>query len=1523
MRRPADRLLLLGILPALGALALATARAQDPRRPDEAARRPDEAHLRRAIDLDPAHALDELNPLVKDAPDEPTRARLRVLRALALARLGEKEDALRDLRAAIAQTEDEPLEAEAGRLVRELRGLEVRLDAPAGAVAPGAASVALVVSGRGSLAVEWTLYRAVGEKLRADVRADPARGLAAHLRRPRPATLERVDAWHQDLALTGPLERSVAIPRAREPGVYLVTATVADAPVRATLVVARHAILGRVAAKGGLAFVCERETGAPLASVELDRLGPAGLERLGATDARGLLPLDPLAAGEVLAWHEGSLARLGLGFPSSEVPAPAAAPVEIVLESPLARPGEPVRAFVLSQGTLGSVALVLEDALGRALSTTDVPLDRDGLGVVELPLPRAAVPGRWTLAARGGRASFFVAPRPEPAFLVAIPDAPAEVEPGKAFVAHVRARAQDGLPLAGAAVDWRIRARASAGGAVLEEGTGTTDPDGEVKLAHVFAADSPPLDGVAEASVRDAAGRVESAAVPFRVLGPALALALEEELPLTLEVGSRVLARLRATDRGGSAARDVAVLVSVVSASPAPGSAGPPAGEPFAREKPTERDGRVEVELPFLAPGEARVGFAVKDANGRVASLERRVLVRRPREAPLAGAGPTPAPAALPPGQAIALDLDRAHHRAGETATILVRLPRTWGHVLATKERDGVRWSTVARLGAAVAGGRSPGLEPGAVLIDVPLGPEDAPGVLVSVASVASGAVASARAFLPVLPEGPALDLEAVATRTTLRPGELVPLEVRALEGPKRTGTRAELLLACADARPFELLAETFRAGSPLPPAPGLWSARGASPALALAPDVDATPASERPPATVPDDPALAWAAGRLESAAPPAAASLETEADGIAPAGSLSVALDPAPAPFRATVLAASGGRHASASTLVRVVPELSVAVSVPPLVVEGDAGRIEATVARSTDEADDGDVRVALRADLVAVDSAPRAEGAKVAAGHDPEPGVVWLTLPSPGTARLVWIGRFPRAGAAGIGVEARTERARAERRLPVTVQPRGVRREQTIAGEVEAVGPRRLDVPPEDPARPEQLRATLVLAPSLAGAARDAALELARSQELSVEAIAARFAPVLAAPAPVSTASVRAMVDPAVVRVGVLELLELQRVDGAWPGSATATAVSALAVAQAAVPDVFCGPALERGIASIESDLPALGGLERAESLLALAVCGREPTRRAGEPPSEDALYLALASGSGLRVGEVATLARALALRGARKPAEDTVRAVASYALATHDLANVLLLLSELDIDAPKRDQLARLLLSRRRGVVWSTVRESALATRALLAHASRETALPETDLVVRSGKRDLAKIYAAPPERGSLRLELDGRALASLGHRLELAATGGAAPAPFSLELVWVRATSGLRPLDKGIAVKRRIGSAETSPVVEMGALVPVELNVETHASEAIVVEEPLPAGTRVVSVEAPEGSEVVREAGRLRVVLPPAAATFARTVGYTLRAERPGEWRALAARAWVQDRPEFEGESDEWRLRVRE
>ncbi|HZV02323.1 MAG TPA: hypothetical protein VFF73_36785, partial [Planctomycetota bacterium] len=425
----------------------------------------DEAHFRREIDRDPARAVDELNASVRAAKEE-ERPLLLLLRAVALARLGEKRDALEDARAVLAEPREERIEVEAASLVRGLRGISVEIVPPSSPRVAERATVALVGSARGALPCEWTVYRVDERRLRESLAVRP--DLDELLRRPPARVLARIDSGRETLDAAGAFERKIAVEAAREPGIYHVAATVADVPLRTTLRIARHGVAVRVTAERALAFVFDLETGEPREGALVDVIG-ARYDPVGATDALGVRELG-LERGRVLAWADGSFAPLSLEDVAP--PTSAAPPVDLVLARPLAHPGETVHAVALARpGTAHRVTL--RDARGLPLGARDVVVDEEGTAALEFAIPRIARCGDWWLDAPGGHVRFRVESAPAlPPFTVEVPDVPTEVVSGETFVAHVRAATAGN-------VSWVVRPRGRT--EVLLSGSGALDEDGELK----------------------------------------------------------------------------------------------------------------------------------------------------------------------------------------------------------------------------------------------------------------------------------------------------------------------------------------------------------------------------------------------------------------------------------------------------------------------------------------------------------------------------------------------------------------------------------------------------------------------------------------------------------------------------------------------------------------------------------------------------------------------------------------------------------------------------------------------------------------------------------------------------------------------------------------------------------------------------------------------------------------------------------------------------------------------------------
>jgi hypothetical protein len=244
----------------------------------------------------------------------------------------------------------------------------------------------------------------------------------------------------------------------------------------------------------------------------------------------------------------------------------------------------------------------------------------------------------------------------------------------------------------------------------------------------------------------------------------------------------------------------------------------------------------------------------------------------------------------------------------------------------------------------------------------------------------------------------------------------------------------------------------------------------------------------------------------------------------------------------------------------------------------------------------------------------------------------------------------------------------------------------------------------------------------------------------------------------------------------------------------------------------------------------------------------------------------------------------------------------------------------------------------LVARRQGVLWSTARETGLAARALVEQAARSPSRPPARLELRvlDGERraELMTKSHDPrlPGSSSLVARIPARLLKG-APVLELRQKGGEL-VPYSMQLRWAKLTQGMKPLDLGIVIKRTCarlapnedGTTSLEPVgskgVPRGSELRVTLSVDSHALEPIVIEEPLPAGARFLGEVEPSGVRLERRPGGLRLVFS-GDGGVSRSFTYALRAERPGDWRALPARGRLESQGVTAGESEELFLRIKE
>jgi hypothetical protein len=1411
----------------------------------------DDAHIRREIDRDPARAVDELNGLIKSA-SESTRPKLLLLRAQALAKLGEKKFALEDAKAILEGPGAEELETETATLVRSLEGLEVELHAPRGLLVPGPTSVAIVGSGRGALPVEWAVYRIDERKLREALSARP--DLEALLARPPALALSRVDAGHARIEARGAFEQSVPVEATRAPGIYLVAANVGLVPVRATLRVARHALAARATASGLLAWTFDRATGEPRDGAALDLLGDR-LERLGATDTAGLLEMRPASRGRLLAWSEGALATLsldGVAFPAS-----AAAPLDLLVTRPLLHPGETARALAVSPVVSSTHRVLLVDPAGQTLLEREVSLDANGAGSLEVVLPRVARSGVWKLATPGGDASFRVEPWPKtPAFSVEIPELAARGRgarfvAGDALLCHVRA-----LGCAGAAASWTLRPRGS--GAVIARGAGPLDEDGELKVAF---RPLPPGDLVLEALVHDVAGRDGQESVLLHVDPSRLAIELGAEPPLAARTGETFDFHLAIVDLEGKRAHDVSLVASASVD-----------GRKIAWLEARLDSNVATLHVPLDADGLVQVGVLARSPLGE-ARLERTIAVVRE---------------ALPAGAALLVDRDE--HRPGERARLFARMPRERGWALVTKERGGIRARAVERF------------ERGMLAAEIPLEASDEPGVDLVVACVDSGVLVAQRRHVTI---SRASKLEAALE---VRGPEPLELEVRASEAGAPVVAGLEVL--ASDARAFELLTGTASAHGFARPAPGAFFSqlvevdeRGVSVAQASRPR--ALGGRDAVGGGADDDPALLARARSL---------ALAPDFLSVATTDSAAVVSVPIAGDLRVEAVVARDGRFARASRDALVEPGLAVFVDVPPRLVEGDEGEVEATVVNALDQP--REVKVTWVPRGLILRGSPRLMEAKPAPGHELEADALWVAIPAHGRARLAFLVKAPAPGRAELEVAALAETLRAQATGTALVHGRSAAREATLSGVVLPGHDVKLELLPwlDDASRPEAVAAELVLQPGVAHAASDALRVVRSSDELDPETLAARLAPDVAALGSLSGIEIAAVDTDA-----LLSLLELQRPDGSWPSSATASAleaVSAVSSAGLSGPSTetgfLLGPSIERGVRAAHRELAMSTLPEKPALLVALA-------RARGV--SKDELDAVFARRAELDALGRFTLGRALVLAGDPERARALIGG--SPGTTTEAVAAELLLLSELGEDPARRLAIARgPLVEQRSGLVWSSPRETALAARSLL-----EVAVVSSLRPVRVTSDWLKDGRHAPVPR-----KLDGRLVQEV-RSVTLGAAGGDFGL-YAFTVRWTKLTQGLKPLDRGLTLKRSCsrfvqnedGTTALEPVtvrgVPRGSELRVTLALETHAIDPIVVEEPLPAGVRFLGEVGSSGAVVEAREARL-VIRFPGTGSLTRSFTYALRAERPGDWRALVAQGRLVGRTEIAGESEEWLLRVKD
>ncbi|MBI4574650.1 MAG: hypothetical protein HY722_00100 [Planctomycetes bacterium] len=578
--------------------------------------------------------------------------------------------------------------------------------------------------------------------------------------------------------------------------------------------------------------------------------------------------------------------------------------------------------------------------------------------------------------------------------------------------------------------------------------------------------------------------------------------------------------------------------------------------------------------------------------------------------------------------------------------------------------------------------------------------------------------------------------------------------------------------------------------------------------------------------------------------------------------------------------------------------------------------------------------------------------------------------VTVPAGGEARVDWACEAVLAGTARLTASARTRLESDAMARDYPVLPHGMEQVLTRVGSTRDRAEVVLRLP--EARNPAATRLSVTLSPSIAAAMLDALPYLAGYPYGCVEQTLSRFVPSVIVSRTLRDLGVEAPEVahdlPAKVRAGLARLHDFQHADGGWgwwrdDGSRpwmTSYVAWGLALARDAGAEVDPG-VLDRACAFLLGRLVELDGEELAFALHALAQAGRGPDAipareldRAWEGRDRlDACARALLSLAFHRLGDarratvllenledlvVADEENGTAHFGRRdgwwRWSEGAVQAT-SHALRAYVAAAP---------GHPLVPRLVKWMVHNRRGERWDNTRDTAVAVLAFTDYlrASRELAAGYQVHVSVNGARvrsfEFRRDDPFPRDRRAV-LELPDEALRPGENRVLLEREGGEGTLYWSASLAFYTLEEDLRGDGHEVLVARRYERVVEEPgkeaaylplepgaPVKSGDRVRVTLTLESKNDyEYILVEDPKPAGLEAVETHSGwrwEGLGYQLELRDERVALFLSDLPEGRhEVSYLLRAEVPGAFHALPARAEAMYVPEVRGTGDEARFQV--
>ncbi len=650
----------------------------------------------------------------------------------------------------------------------------------------------------------------------------------------------------------------------------------------------------------------------------------------------------------------------------------------------------------------------------------------------------------------------------------------------------------------------------------------------------------------------------------------------------------------------------------------------------------------------------------------------------------------------------------------------------------------------------------------------------------------------------------------------------------------------------------------------------------------------------------------------------------------------------------WRATAYVVTNGPHLGVGQSdVRAEKPLMVRLQAPRFFTERDEVTLSAIVVSRLEKA--ADVEVSLTAPgLKAL--GPATKTVHVEPGSD---------VRFDARFSVVDIGeRTVRAVAKGAGLSDAMEW-----KLPSMIH--GSAQRKSFAGRLNDTFSVEVEIP--EKRNPKATRFELTLSPSLLSVMFDGLPYLAQYPYGCVEQTLSRFVPAAIARRAVKdlnlpTSRVPEKLDD-MVDSGLKRLYNFQHSDGGWgwwQSDSTNKWMSAYAVyglSLGAEAGLTIDPSvLQRGRAYLNGVLGAARNEPETQAFMtyALAATGGAP---------KSALDFAFAQRTHLSPRGRALVALALLAakdgraRIAVENLDDVVKAaesrpdaavgevndVWSTSAAIEATAYTLMAMVKYDLNSPNIKPLTDFLVLRRNGGKWRTTRDTAFAIYALFDLARREEAGSRSGtFVVTVNGREVKRL---PFTRGGLDLTapllLDDSAFKPGKNVVTVRKDGGAPTGYYAAMLDVFNQNDFIKGVGGDVVVTRKytlLGRPSTEPSsapteygmpLESGTRVRVDLELKANkAVEFVMIEDLKPAGLEAVMQKS--GPEVCNFACAHAELRTDRVAMFLQQIpvgvtklSYELRAEVPGKFSALPARAEAMYAPEIQATSDEMRFEVRD